>query len=59
MQVLYSKKMIVVFELKERWVSKKKKKEKKSLDRQKYFSIVLFCTAVILNAVNFELLKQK
>ena len=51
--------MIVVFELKERWVSKKKKKEKKSLDRQKYFSIVLFCTAVILNAVNFELLKQK
>ena len=58
MQVLYSKKIIVLFELKECGVSKKKKKEKK-LDREKYYYIVLFCTAVILNAVNIELLKRK
>ena len=57
MQVLYSKKIIVLFELKECGVSKKKKEKK--LDREKYYYIVLFCTAVILNAVNIELLKRK
>ena len=59
MQVLCSKKIIVLFELKECGVSKKKKKKEKKLDREKYYYIVLFCTAVILNAVNIELLKRK
>ena len=52
-QVLCSKKITVVFKLKECWVSKKK-----SLDRQKYYYIVLFCTVVILNTVNIELLNK-
>ena len=59
MQVLYSKKIIVLFELKECGVSKKKKKKEKKLGREKYYYVVLFCTAVILNAVNIELLKRK
>ena len=42
-----------MFKLKECWVSKKK-----SLDRQKYYYIVLFCTVVILNTVNIELLNK-
>ena len=57
MQVLYSKKIIVLFELKGCAVSKKKKEKK--LDKEKYYYVVLFCTAVILNAVNIELLKRK
>ena len=55
-EVLHSKKITVVFELKECWISKKKEK---SLDRQKYYYIVLLCTAVVLNTVNIELLEHK
>ena len=42
-----------MFKLKECWVSKKK-----SLDRQKYYYIVLFCTVDNLNKVNNELLNK-